>query len=188
MKNPVFNYAVTENIINHCPFILENKEIKAEDFIPTRVRPKDTGYDVRCAENGEIRLSDNEVVHGLELKPGCYFKMKLGFRFLPQEGWWLNLVPRSGTFINKYIHALYGVIDETYENEFCFVGQFIPNACELLSTKQFIIPFGARIAQVVVVPRYDQETRSISNVQMDEMYKERNADRKLGDYGSSGIA
>lgn len=185
-EKPTFSYAVTQEVIDRCPFTLEGKEIMVEDFVPTRAREKDTGYDCRCAETNEIFVN-GEYITGMELYPGCYFKMNLGFRMFAPNGWWLSLAPRSGTFLKKYIHALYGVIDETFENQMCFVGQFMPNACDLIdSSKRYIIPFGYRIAQVIVVPRYDQNVSIISNDEIDKRYKDRNDPRGTGGFNSSG--
>src|SRR5258708_7414353 len=93
-NTPPYHFAVTSEVESHCPFVLDGKQIIVDDFIPTRARSKDTGYDVRCAE-----------LNGMDLIPGCYFKMKLGFRMFAPDGWWLSLSPRSGTFLNSNIHA-----------------------------------------------------------------------------------
>lgn len=187
VEKPLFQYAVTENVIKNCPLSLDGKEIKSEDFIPSQARTKDSGYDVRCAETDIITLPNNERVLGVELQPGCYFKIRLGFRMLAPDGWWLNAVGRSGTFINKYIHSHYGVIDETFEGECCLLGQFIPNNCDLLSqANKYVILFGQRIAQMLVVPRYEQETKLVSNDELDSLFKQRNHSRGALGYGSSG--
>lgn len=176
--SPKFCFATSNIIETKCPISLDNKDINAVDFIPTKSRPKDTGYDVRCAEPD-----------GLVLDPGCFFKMKLGFRMFAPEGWWLSIAPRSGTFINNHIHALYGIIDETYENEMVFAGQYLPDACQLLpASKKLIIPFGQRIAQVLPSPRWEMPTEKISNKEIEELYKERNDLRGVGGFGSSGRA
>lgn len=160
------------------PIILDGKEITSEHFLPGRARTKDTGYDVRCAEP-----------NGLELIPGAYFKMKLGFRMFAPDGWWLSLAPRSGTFVNHNVHALYGVIDETYENELCFVGQYVPDTTKLISpTNKIVIAFGQRFAQVIPAPRWEMPVIQVSNQAMEKLYKDRNDPRGTGGYGSSGIS
>lgn len=185
-NTPTYHFAISsqvESLIKTAeesghPIMLDGKQIKAESFLPVQVRSKDTGYDVRCAEPD-----------GLELIPGSYFKMKLGFRMLAPDGWWLSLVPRSGTFINYNVHALYGCIDETYENELCFVGQYLPDDTKLLSpSKKVVIPFGQRFAQVIPVPRWEMPVVQISNQVMEKLYKDRNDPRGTGGFNSSGIA
>lgn len=174
--SPPYYFAISKNVEDHCPLTLEGKQVTALDFMPSKARPKDTGYDVRCAVPG-----------GLELRPGCYFKMPLGFRMFAPEGWWMSLAPRSGTFINSHVHALYGVIDETYENEMCFVGQYLPDECCLIpTTLKKIIPFGQRFAQIIPVPRWEMIANKVSNEIYDQMCKERNDDRGQGGFGSSG--
>lgn len=177
-NTPPYYFAVSADIESQCPFVLDEKQIVAEDFIPTRARSKDTGYDVRCAEP-----------NGIDLIPGCYFKMRLGFRMFAPDGWWLSLAPRSGTFINTNVHALYGIIDECFENEMCFVGQYIPDVNKLLpNSKRVRVAFGQRFAQVMPCPRWDMPTQRISNEEIEKKYKERNDLRGIGGFGSSGRA
>lgn len=174
-NTPPYYFAIVKDVEDNLPVTLDDKLITAESFLPTRSRPKDTGYDVRCAEP-----------KGLELIPGSYFKMKLGFRMFAPDGWWLSLAPRSGTFINSNVHALYGIIDETYENEMCFVGQYIPDTNKLIPNgKRVRVEFGQRFAQVLPVPRWDMPTNKISNEEIEAKYKERNDVRGTGGFGSS---
>lgn len=187
--DPVFYYALTDEVVRNCPCELDGKTIQAEQFLPSRSRNSDVAYDVRCAETTLIKLSDGTEVRGIELFPGCYFKMSLGFRAFIPEDWWLNIAPRSSAFIKDNIQALYGIIDRGYENIFCFVGQFQPNACDMIDGgKRWIIPFGKRVAQLVVVPLYSQEVKGISNEKLNAMYLERNDPRGVGGFGSSGSA
>lgn len=178
-NTPPYYFTVSADVEAKCPTILDGKQILAEDFIPSRARPKDTGYDVRCANPD-----------GVELIPGSYLKMRLGFRMYAPDGWWLSLSPRSGTFVNHNIHALYGVIDETYENEMCFVGQYIPDVNKLLPNSQKVrILFGQRFAQIIPCPRWDMpdpKIHRLSNEDMDRLYQVRNDSRGKGGFGSSG--
>lgn len=179
--NPFFKFAVSDRVnvfLDEQKPALENKALVRSDFVPKRARPKDTGYDVRCAEP-----------EGIQLEPFAYFKMRLGIRMFASDGWWVELRPRSGTFWNDHIHALYGVIDETYENELCFVGTFIPNAKTLLTRGNegnCFIPFGKRIAQIIPVKRQDMDISEINDFEMDVIYKNRNDERGTGGFGSSG--
>lgn len=157
------------------PIFLDEKELTPEVFLPSQSRPKDTGYDVRCAEP-----------NGLELIPGHYFTMKLGIRMFAPEGWWLKLVPRSGTFKNYNVHALYGTIDETYEGELCFVGQFVPDQSKLFYPPESTrVEFGQKFAQVIPSPRWEMPVIALSNQEIDQMYRERGDIRGAGGFGSS---
>lgn len=177
---PAFKFATTETVKALCPVTIVEKEIEKtlgpENFIPARTQEKDTGYDVRCADP-----------KGVTLIPGHFFKMKLGFRMHAPDGWWMSLVPRSGTFANKHIHPLYGVIDELYENEMCFVGQYLPcNSVIIPANLNPVIQFGERIAQVIPVPRWEMKPEFISNEEMDALNAARGGARGLGGFGSSG--
>jgi deoxyuridine 5'-triphosphate nucleotidohydrolase len=151
-------------------------KVTPSEFLPKRADAEATGYDVRCA-----------IPEGIIVRPGCYVKIPLGFRMFAPKGWWLSLAPRSGTFIKKHIHALYGVIDETYENEMMFVGQYIPDACDLLSANiDLSIEFGERIAQIIPVERKSMEVVGLTPEELDIKYRERSASRGTGGFGSSG--
>ena len=179
---PEFKFAVSERVGSVCPTSVtdpktgEQKEIVASDFMPGRAREKDTGYDVRCAEPDGIAIS-----------PHCYFKIPLGIRMFAPEGWWVELRPRSGTFLKEHIHALYGVIDELYENELVFAGCFVPDRCKLIAANSnLVIPFGFRIGQLVPVKRQAMICTEVSNEELDRLYAERNGARGTGGFGSSG--
>ena len=160
-----------------CPLTLDDTTLTPEHFLPARARPKDTGYDVRSASSTPV-----------ELKPGAYVKIPLGIRMLAPPGWWLNLVPRSGTFVNRYLHPLYGVIDETYENELCFVAQYIPDANRILpANNNPVIRPGERIAQIIPVERVEAKFHLAEESWMEEQFKLRNDSRGLGGFGSSGV-
>lgn len=173
---PPFHFAVTETVTKNCPVTVDGVDLMPRSWVPSRARPKDTGYDVRCA-----------APNGVILTPGAYIKIPLGIRMFAPDGWWLSLVPRSGTFINRHVHALYGVIDETYENELCFVGQYFPDAGKMLAANvNPIIKFGERIAQVLPVPRWESEMIEDSNEQLNTHFAHRNDVRGTGGFGSSG--
>ncbi len=175
---PPFYFAVTEEVIAHCPTTLDDKELTADDFLPKQGRIGDTGWDCRVADPD-----------GVTIKPNCYALIKLGFRVLCPEGWWLRLSPRSGTFAKLNLHSLYGTIDEAYEGQMCFAAHYIPDACKLLSGgKEFHLPFGTRIGQLIPMPRYEMPVVGKTNAELDEMFKARNGSRGTGGYGSSGRA
>jgi hypothetical protein len=102
---PVFRFAIRDDLKG-----------TGNLFLPTRAEPLSTGYDVRAA------FPDRK---DLVLKPFEYFKIPLGFRALPPQGWWFNLHPRSSSFAKKHLHNLIGVIDESFGLEVLWAGQFI---------------------------------------------------------------
>lgn len=175
-NTPEYCFALTPDVESKNSFTLDNKVISPESFLPTRTRSKDTGYDVRCAEPD-----------GLELRPGCYFKMRLGFRMFAPDGWWMTLAPRSSTFISSHVHALYGIIDEAFEMEMCFVGQYVPDECQIIPADfKLIIPYGQRFAQIMPVLRLNMPVKQISNQEYDFKCKIRNDPRGAQGFGSSG--
>src|SRR5208282_6947438 len=101
---PIFRFAIREDL--------------SDQFLPTKAEPYATGWDVR----GAMHDKQNIVI-----RPGQYFKIPLGFRVLPPEGWWIELHPRSSSFAKKHMHNLIGIIDEHYPDEVLFAGQYIPD-------------------------------------------------------------
>lgn len=191
---PVFSFSVVGDLYSSC-----NKnsasQVKPWEFVPTLADPDSTGYDVRCASPGGVTLTCGE-----------YFKIPLGIRMYAPKGWWMQLVPRSSSFAKKNIHALYGVIDETYENELVFAGQYLPNSDKLStsfwgrfktvvrsffkkdiqSNQTLKIEFGERIAQLIPVKRPTIIVSHVTNEDLDYMYKERDGSRGKGGFGSTG--
>lgn len=152
---PLYKFALRED--------LKDKS----EFLPTRAEQYATGYDVRCAEP-----------HGVLLLPGALGMISLGFRAICPEGWWYELKPRSSVFVKKGLHALYGTIDETYENELMF-------AARNLSQEAVRIDFGERVAQIIPVHRQTMLTIPISNEEFERLSNERAANRG-GGFGSTG--
>jgi len=150
-------------------------DFRPEDFAPTRAESMSVGWDVRCAESD-----------GIILEPSRYIMIPLGFRMFAPKGWWLKLVPRSSTHSKKHIHALYGTIDESYENQLYFSGQFIPDCHEIITANRLKrIMFGERIAQVIPVKRQDMTCSVISRSEFDTLCKKRNGSRGEGGFGST---
>jgi len=178
--NPKFKFALVKDVNDD------------KQFIPTQGEPFATGYDVRS------RIS-------LVLNPGDYFKIPLGFRAMPEKGWWFQLHPRSSSFTKKYMHNLVGIIDEHYNQEVIFAGQYIPKfefetsiskEFELYSDEesfkaktdilpnQLIINFGDAIGQIIPVKRVGMSVVEISNKEYDDLCKQRMAIRN-GGFGST---
>jgi len=175
MEIPTFRFAVREDL----------KDTNGL-FLPTRAEPLATGWDVRAAQ------SDRKP---LIIKPNQYVKIPLGFRAFCPEGWWLKLVPRSSTFTKRNLHALYGMIDETWEGEMLFAAQYLPEyrmieIDDLMGglvpyAPELIISFEEAIGQLIPVKREDMMVENISNEEYNRMCAERNGTRKTGGFGST---
>jgi len=175
METPNFYFCLNDNLQELCNLNSDLK-ITPELFLPTRGRPKDTGFDVRCA-----------VYPGVTLTPGGYFKIPLGFKMFAPDGWGLDLRARSGTFVNLNIVSHLGTIDQTFESEMLFAGRYDPDARKLLGAAEpKIISFGERIAQLIPV-KVQNMTRTIcSTEEYKKLCEKRNDERGEGGFGSSG--
>lgn len=163
---PVFGFALREDL----------KEEK--QFLPTRATPKSAGWDVRAATEDRKPIT---------LRAGQYFKIPLGVRGLCPPGWWYELKPRSSTFGKKFIHALYGTIDEDYEGQLLFAGQYIPDIN--VFAKDLTIEWGEAIGQIVPVKRHEMKVVEYTNQEIDHAYEFRNSGvevvRGAGGFGST---
>lgn len=169
-----FKFAVVDRVKQVGNFTIEGKELTPSSFVPARSRPNDTGYDVRCAQTG-----------GMLIKPGQYFMMPLGIRSLPEEGWWYELKPRSGTFIKKHISALYGTVDFSWQGELMFAGVYLPDSRQLI--KDLKVEYGEKIAQIIPVKRVEMLPEEISNEEIDAAYA-LDTERGANGFNSSGNA
>jgi len=176
METPTFSFALRED--------LKDKT----EYLPSKTEPLATGWDVRCAEDSD------QIIF-----PNYYIKIRLGFRVFAPHGWWLELRPRSSSFAKKSLHALYGVIDEAYENEVIFAAQYIPADEEIINDISYNkhirndfrpntlrIKPGERIGQILPVRRQEMQVNHLSNEEFDNLCKQRNAQRGTGGFGSSG--
>lgn len=153
-----------------------NGDLAPTDFLPTRSEPLATGWDVRCA-----------APKGIDLTPGKYLKIPLGIKVFSPPGWWLELKPRSSTFVKRHIHSLYGTIDSSYEGPMYFCGQYIVDAHEIVNGNSLKrIEFGDRIGQLIPVPLKEMLVSSISEEEFLKLSNDRNASRKDGGFGSTG--
>jgi dUTPase len=177
---PEFKFCILSEVFDalesQAAFDNDESLLAPEDFLPIRAEPLATGWDVRCAEPG-----------GLSLEPEQYIKIPLGIKVFSPSGWWLRLAPRSSTMVKRHIHALYGVIDEGYENQMYFCGQFIPDSHQIVNrNKPPRIEFGDRIGQLIPVRREEMSVISVTPEEFDQLSQERDADRKAGGFGSTG--
>ena len=174
-KNPIFKFALREDIV-------EEKQ-----FLPTRVESKATCWDVKAAfpDRGS-----------LVLKPFQKAMIPLGFRTFCPDGWWFRLNPRSSTYGKKHLGSLYGIIDETYEGELIFACQYLPSIDVTPSvdgnvfynkswTQSLTIKFGESIGQIYPVHRDEMTVVEVSNEEYDLLCKNRNGERGTGGWGSS---
>ena len=152
--------------------IINDSEKKIHGFLPERTTDLATGYDVRNA--GE----------NLVIKPFQYIKIPLGFKCIIPEGYWFFLVPRSSTFGKKHLHCLYGTVDQDFENFWFFAGQYITEN-EFTDAPYLGIAHGDRIAQIILLPRYEFEAIAIDSSEFAKLSKERCSKRGEG-FGSSG--
>lgn len=182
MTIPTFKFALRAD--------LENEK----QFLPTRAESKASGWDVKAA------FKDHKP---LTIKPFEQVKIPLGVRSFCPDGWWYELRPRSSSFAKKNMHALYGVIDETYEGELLFACQYIPPVgyrihqgvintwhepdpwqfyCE---TNKLTIAFGEPIGQLIPKRRDEMEVLEVTNEEFDALCATRNSERGAGGFGSS---
>ena len=149
------------------------EDLKDNKFLPTKGEPFATGWDVRAAQ-----IDRKDII----VRAGQYFKIPLGFRAIPPEGWWFQLHPRSSSFAKKYMHNLIGIIDEHYANEVLFAGQYMPDLNAL--GNDLVIKFGDPIGQIIPFERIEMEIAQIENEEYDNLCKKRQSIRS-GGFGST---
>jgi dUTPase len=166
-------------------------------FLPSRAHDTDSGWDVRAC------MPDKQP---LVIEPFQYIKIPLGFKVFCPQGWYYRLVPRSSTFAKKYLNCLYGVVDETYENEVVLAMQYIPNTSifpivhgkltykpddgvaamfDETALRKLTINFADPIGQIIPVKRQEMDIIDISNEEYKELCDARGGSRKTGGFGSS---
>jgi dUTP pyrophosphatase len=158
---PVFKFAIKNNLTDYTTSLT---------FLPTKAHQEDTGWDVRAAESFTLRA-------------GQYAKIPLGFRMFAPPGYWLELRPRSSSFVKKQLHALYGVIDETWEGQCLFACQYIPDISAM--GQDLEIKFGDAIGQIIPIKRQEMMVENISNEEYDRLCNERKGSRGVGGFGST---
>lgn len=165
--------------------LIRDKEKNIYGYMPYKAEELSTGYDVFNA-GPEITFMPFE-----------YKLIPLGFKAFIPEGWWLFLAPRSSTHAKKKMHTLYGVIDESYENQWFFSAQYIPEAnmyrcdesCNEYKSPYFsqelTIKHGDPIAQIIVMPKYLMGIEEVSDEKYKELCQVRGAKRGEGGFGST---
>ena len=150
-ESPNFKFALREDLKNE------------KKFLPTRNNTNAIGWDVLAAQTDRKDLI---------IQPGEYFKIPLGFRCIPEDGWWYELHPRSSSFVEKKMHNLVGIIDKNYHMEVVFVGQYMPSSRDL-KMPNLVIKFGDPIAQIIPVKRIEMSIQEISNNEFEELNKKK---------------
>jgi dUTPase len=166
--------------------------------LPTKAEQFATGWDVRA-----------NLDKPLTIEAGSYFKIPLGFKAFPEEGWWFQLHPRSSTLAKKNMHCLIGTIDETYADELVLAGQYLPNmrgyslnvnvpsnsyyesdaTSESLNILNFEVPSitikpGDAIGQIIPIKRQDMIVEEVSKKEFEKLCKARLSFRN-GGFGST---
>jgi dUTP pyrophosphatase len=134
----------------------------------------DAGIDLRASGRWVVDLdSDKREIEQetYELKPMERILVKAGIEIEIPNGFWGNIRDRSGIAFNHGIHALAGVVDESYRGE---IGVVIVN----LGKKNFMISKNDRIAQMVITPY------SAVDISYEEELQE--SQRGRDGFGSSG--
>lgn len=147
-------------------FALTNPADKS--FLPKQAEPTSTGYDVRSRIS--VTLNDGEII-----------KIPLGFRVFCPDGWWLELHPRSSTFLKRELIALVGIIDQSFPGEVCLVGKYMSN-----NKTPTRIEAGDLIGQMIPIKLQLMEAVEISNEEIELEFKNRNSLR-TGGFGSTGV-
>lgn len=164
---PKFHFAPLDELKLKC----EDTEFTPQDFLPKQINDIDTGYDVRAAE---------EVV----LAPGQFFKISLGLKVHIPKGWWLELKPRSSTFMKKCCITHIGTIDEGFPLKMVGAGLYMPDSRHL-RPEPLNVKFGERIFQLIPVKRQLMNVVCSTESEIDKMHQESNSTRK-GGTGSTG--
>lgn len=158
-----------ESIPNYIFALREDLKLNKE-FLPKQAELDATGYDVRCASKEKVVLYNGQM-----------FKIPLGFRVYCPDGWWLELNPRSSTFIKRELITLTGIIDQCFPGEVHIVGKFFSNEKEFIE-----IEVGDLIGQLIPVKLQKMNVNETTNENIEELFKNRNSVRKDG-FGSTGV-
>jgi dUTP pyrophosphatase len=165
-------------------FVFSIRENLDDSFTPTRGDSHSTGWDVCAAEDVVLHPTERALI-------------PLGIKCFAPPGYWLELRPRSSTFGKKSLHALYGVIDESYEGELLFACQWIPSFHDevYINDSDAIIDYfshtikiekGERIGQLVPVKRQEMSVKVVPYDVFRTLCDARGLARGAGGFGSTG--
>ena len=136
---------------------------KSKHELPHYSTPASAGMDLRANIEAPIRLKPLERA---AVKTGIFIQLPVGYE--------AQVRPRSGLSFKKGITVLNspGTIDADYRGE---VGVILVN----LSSKDFIIEDGERIAQMVVAKHAQADWEQVETLEESE--------RGAGGFGSTGV-
>lgn len=172
---PDFKFSLMPYLINNITEwnLLKISKLRKEDWLPTTIHSGDGGADLRSSSLTPIVL-----------KPFEYAKIPLGIKVFVPNGYFLDLRPRSSAFVKKKLNCLNGLIDFGFQEEMCFLCQFIPPPDVMNSV--CTIEFGERVAQLVAKKKLDCTFNEISEEDLISLHSRSKTNRQ-GGFGSSGI-
>ena len=136
---------------------------KSKHELPHYSTPASAGMDLRANIEAPIRLKPLERA---VIKTGIFIQLPVGYE--------AQVRPRSGLAFKKGVTVLNspGTIDADYRGE---VGVILVN----LSSKEFIVEDGERIAQMVVTKHKQVDWQQVETLEESE--------RGVGGFGSTGV-
>jgi dUTP pyrophosphatase len=155
------------------------KKINRDSILPQSSKPGDAGADARIMGFKQIINNDNkkeliEIKKDLyTLKPLQRVGCPLGFATAIPEGYYFQVVPRSGLALWEGISIVNspGTIDAGYRNEWMAI---VVN----LSNEEVILKKGDRICQIILRKMHDYEMLEVEELP--------DSERGLGGFGSTG--
>lgn len=160
-EKPTFTFALDEKLQELCEkhnkLHSTEQPLNPEMFLPEKNSFNSFGWDVRCAEPS-----------GVQIAPGQYKSINLGFNVFCPDGWSLQLVPNSDLFVKKHLHSLYGFSDQSDIENLKFVVQYVPDS-KFLIKNSLSLSFGEKIAKIIPFKIQDIEIKSVSKFDLQRM-------------------
>lgn len=129
-----------------------------------------------CNEPKDFGISYRVTDSGIMLSPGSRIRIPIGLKVkLPENTAFIGY-EKSGLACNSGIIPTCRVIDEDYQGEICI-------GLHNIAKKDYVIKFGSKIGQCVLVPVIYE---SVEIVPENELY-ESVSERGEGGFGSTGI-
>lgn len=158
---PVFHFSLDEKLSELCDkhnkLHSTEQPLNPEMFLPTKSSNNSVGWDVRCAD-----------ASGVQIAPGQFKSINLGFNVFCPDGWALRMIPSSDLFVKKHLHSLYGTLDQSDLESLKFVVQYIPDT-KFLIKNSLTISFGEKIAKIIPFRIEDMEIESVSKFELQRM-------------------
>lgn len=143
---------VTELQSRGTELLLENRKLRADQFVPFDPADYVGDDDVKWTGDGKEPKRGSELASGVDLcsmtryllEPGERTLISTGIRVEMPAGWEAQVRPRS-SFSKKGIYTALGTIDADYRGD---IGVILENR----TGEDFVIEAGHRIAQLVFAP------------------------------------